>query len=542
MTAFNRSTHRRLQQLQQIPSVWEGDRRPLSTPVELEGDAKGDCILWVDGSQGVVRAMDMVAPETGPEAVVRTLLRAMEHPTGPVPPGRPQKIVVRDREIQFYLRGVLQDLGITIDHATSLPLIDELVREFEESAHSHPPLLPPQYANQLVEVAYKIWQASPWEYLAEHQIISIELNQWDIGTLYACVMGMSGMEYGVLLYRSLESLKRFRTAVLHRDDSIESLEEAFLAQDCLFITFEQAGDQDQEDEDIDLALLSISQIEPTFGNIHPLEGLRASLYEDEAVVALVALEALNRFFRASHRKLEPETFPSITSRYRIPSPEASEATQQLSVKVATQPAIADELYDMVQTDEEYDRATLNAPPLLRDDLVPQESFLSIGMVPWEMVDYLRSTKTNHLSNNQLQPSGDGLPVILIQTSRPKAKMLIEKIQAAGGLKGILFNPGEDSYEDTRYDIGIIQTNNGEMHLFGEFVQNEPIHLAARKRWDQRCKKTKGYCGLVVAKGLTGAARGNPQLPDMMALFEARNLESKDLGLGTLQRQIMLDFE
>ena len=111
-----------------------------------------------------------------------------------------------------------------------------------------------------------------------------------------------------------------------------------------------------------------------------------------------------------------------------------------------------------------------------------------------------------------------------------------------GLKGILFNPGEDSYEDTRYDIGIIQTNNGEMHLFGEFVQNEPIHLAARKRWDQRCKKTKGYCGLVVAKGLTGAARGNPQLPDMMALFEARNLESKDLGLGTLQRQIMLDFE
>ncbi len=81
-----------------------------------------------------------------------------------------------------------------------------------------------------------------------------------------------------------------------------------------------------------------------------------------------------------------------------------------------------------------------------------------------------------------------------------------------------------------------------MHLFGEFVKDEPIHVEARKRWDQRCKKTKGYCGLVIAKGLTGASRGNPQLPDMMALFEARSLSGKELGLGTLQRIVHLDFE
>jgi hypothetical protein len=518
MTALNRSTRRRLQQLQQIPSVWEGDRRPLSAPVELEDETKGDCILWVDGSQGVVRAMDMVAPDTGPEAVVRTLLRAMEHPQGPVPPGRPQKIVVRDREIQFYLRGILQELDITIDRAPSLPLIDELFREFEESVYAHPPQLPPQYAEKLLEEAYKIWQNSPWKYLAEHQILSIELNQWDIGTLYGCVMGMSGMEYGILLYRSLESLKRFRAAVIHRDDSIESLEEAFLGQDCLFITFEPAGDRDEdqdEDEDIDLAELPISLIEPSFGNIHPLEGLRSSLYEEEAVVVLVALEALNRFFRASRRKLAGDEFPSITSRYRIPSPDEPEETAPLSVKVTTLPKVAEELYDMVQLDEENDDAT-EMPPL-RDDLVPQNSFLSIGMVPWEMVEYLRTTAGNYQGDIKIQAAGDGLPVILIQTSRPKAKMLIEKIQAAGGLKGILFNPGEDPFEET-------------------------VHVEARKRWDQRCKKTKGYCGLVIAKGLTGASRGNPQMPDMMALFEARSLSGKELGLGTLQRIVQLDFD
>jgi len=46
-------------------------------------------------------------------------------------------------------------------------------------------------------------------------------------------MGMLGMEYGILLYRSEQSLKRFRASVL-TEESPEQLEEAFLKQDCLF--------------------------------------------------------------------------------------------------------------------------------------------------------------------------------------------------------------------------------------------------------------------------------------------------------------------
>jgi hypothetical protein len=66
-------------------------------------------------------------------------------------------------------------------------------------------------------------------------------------------------------------------------------------------------------------------------------------------------------------------------------------------------------------------------------------------------------------------------------------------------------------------------------------------MAARKKWDQRCKKTKGYCGLIIARGLTGANRGNPQFRDMMALFETRSLSSKELGLGTLQLRLAVDW-
>lgn len=549
MSALNRNTCRRLKNLPQIPSVWEGDRRPLLAFSEsVEPDAKGssECILWVDGSEGIIRAMDVVSPEMGPEAVVRALLRAMEHPQSPARPARPSKIVVRDREIQFFLRGVLQDLDITIDYYPDLPLINELFRGFEEIALQRQPKLPPQYADILHEKAYELWNDAPWELLADHQILSIEINQWDVGTLYASVMGMLGMEYGVLLYRSLDSLKRFRASVL-AEESFEGMEKAFLGQDCLFLTFGQDGDdldEDEEDEDIDLADLPMSEIIPSFGTVHPLEGMRPFLYDEEAIAVYVALEALHRFFRASYRQFAGDSFPAITKRYRIPLPVEAESKQTASVKVATVPDVASELLEMAESAEEDDfdeedfKAAEMAVPL-RDDLVPKDSFLSLGMMPWENIELLRSGVDCYQSKN-VTAAGEGLPVILIQTTRPKAKALIEQIKTAGGIKGICFNPGEDPLEGERYDLGILQTENSSLYLFGEFPEADPTHVAARKKWDQRCKKNQGYCGLIIAKGLTGASRGNPQPRDIMALFEARALSGRELGLGMLQ--LMPQFE
>lgn len=549
MTTLNRSTRRRLQNLPQIPSVWEGDRRPLSTPLSeqqsADAEANGECILWVDGFEGIVRAMDVVSPEIGTEAIVRTLLRAMEHPHSPAQPARPQKVVVRDRELQFYLRGVLQELDISIEYVSELPLIDELFRGFQELANNHPPKLPAPYADLLVQKAYEIWHDAPWELIADHQIISIEVNHWDVGTLYASVMGMLGMEYGILLYRSLESLKRFRASVLG-EESYEQLEEAFLGQDCLFVTFEHANDEDDdkdddEDDEIDLADLPVSEIRPSFGNVHPLEGMRQFLYEEEASTVYVALDALHRFFSATHRQLAKEQFPVLNKRYRISLPQDKEPLESLSVKVSTVPDVSSELFEMSQLAEEEDEdedSTEMALPL-RDDLVPKDSFLSLGMVSWEKVEMLRSD-VEFYQSKELTAAGEGLPVILIQTSRPKAKTLIQNIQTAGGVKGICFNPGEDPFEGECYDLGILQAENGDLYLFGEFLQDDPVHVAARKKWEQRCKKTKGYCGLIIARGLTGASRGNPRVNDMMALFEARSLSVKELGLGLLQLMPQFD--
>ncbi|WP_392533346.1 DUF6930 domain-containing protein [Nostoc sp. C117] len=547
MTSFNRSTSRRLKKLTQIPSVWEGDRRPLSSPSQQsDSEAKGECILWVDYSQGIVRGMDVVASDIGPEAIVRTLMRAMEHPHSPAKPARPQRIVVKDREIQFYLRGVLQDLDIAIDYAPELPLIDELFRGFADILDSQTPDLPPQYAQILREKAFAIWQAAPWEFLEEQQILSIEINKWDVGTLYASIMGMLGMEYGILFYRSEESLKRFRAAVLRDEESQERLEEAFLKQDCLFLTFESADETDEDDEDLDdLADLPLSDIDPTFGNIHPLEGLRSVLYEEEALVIFVAIESLSRFIRDHRRQLHSEPFPTLSRRYRISPPQpCEELTKSLAVTVSTMPQLAAELEEMAGfgvDNAEIDDLGSSTFQSLQDDLIPEDSFLSLGVVSWEMLEYLRKGVNYHKAD-EIKQVGDGLPVILIQTSRPKAKIVIERIEAAGGLRAICFNPGADPFDGDRYDLGLLQTENGELFLFGEFLDEDPIHVEARKKWNQRCKNTKGYCGLIIAKGLTGASRGNPQLRDMMALFEGRSLSPKDLGIGTLQLMPQLKFE
>ena len=533
MTSFNRSTSRRLQKLPQIPSVWEGDRRPLSSPHTpfTDPEAKGDCILWVDGSEGIVRAMDMVDPALGPEAIVRTLMRAIEHPQSPAKPGRPQKIVVRDREIQFYLRGVLQDLDITIDYSPELPIIDELFRSFAEVIDSKTPDLPPKYAKILRDKALEVWQTSPWNFLEEQQIISIEINQWDVEKLYVSIMGMLGIEYGILFYRSEDSLKRFRAAVLANEDEMnQDLEEAFLRQDCVFITFDSLDDDDDDEVD-NFAEMPASEIEPTFGNIHPLEGLRSVLYEEEALLAFVAVESLLRFLRDHHRQLSREDFLTLSQRYRIALPEQDKNPQSLTVTVSTMPELTAELEEMAgfNLDDDEENENDSIFEALRDDLIPEDAFMSLSVLPWETLNRLRH-EPNYQAAEKFEPVGDGLPVIVVQTSRPKAKRIIENIQAAGGLNAICFHAVTDPIDNDLYDLGLLQTHNSELFLFGQFLDGDPVHIEAKRKWHQRCQRTKGHCGLIIAKGLTGAARGNPQLGDMMALLEAHVLSSEELSL------------
>ncbi len=540
MTALPPTTRSRLKKIPQAPGVWEGDRRPLgnmASHLDANMDAGGECIIWVDGSEGSVRAMDVVSAEMGIEAVVRTLLRAIESPHHPAQPNRPQKIIVRDRQIQFFLRGALQELDINIEYAPQLPLIDRLFEGFEEMGFGKPSALPSLYETVIKDTAIKIWENAPWELLADSDVLCVELKGCEIDKVYLCIMGMMSAEYGVLLYRSLDSLKQFRAAALGENKSAAELEKAFLAQDCWFLNYEEVDieeEEDENDEEMDLV-----EIEPFFGSLHPFEGMRPFLDEAETKIVYAALESLLRFCDRNRSSLAQEPIKEISKSYRISLPSETETIKTLSTKVTTLPDLTEELLALGSSDRSGQFDT-NIDIPIQEDLIPNGSLVTLASIPWEVVEQFKHQKKTYHQSLNLAPKGKEFPTILIQTTRPKAKTLIEKIKGAGGLKAVCFNPGKDPFSGDIYDLGMLQTGDDELYIFAEYSQEVPNQLKALERWHRRCQKTQGYCGLIIAMGATGESRGNPQPKDMLALFEVKSINGEELGMGILQ--LMPNFE
>ncbi|MEO1669331.1 MAG: hypothetical protein AAFR77_00880 [Cyanobacteria bacterium J06631_2] len=531
MTTLPPTTRSRLQKIPLANVVWEGDRRPLgSMASHLDGvkDTDEQCILWVDGSEGAVRAMDVVAEDMGMEAVVRTLLRAIESPHHPTQPCRPQKIVVRDREIQFFLRGVLQDLEINVEYQPQLPLIERLFEGFAVMDEDQPEPLPPAYEAVIDRVSRQIWEQAPWELLADSDILEVELKGCEIERVYVCVMGMMSAEYGVLLYRSLDSLKQFRSAALSLHKSAAELEKAFLAQDCWFLNYEE-----QENDDA-----NILEMDTFFGSLHPFEGMRHFLDEAETKIVYASLESLQRLFSRHRSLLDQEPIKALSKSYRITLPGAEK--EIVSTKISTLPNLSAELLDLGQSDRPELEQEADLP--IQEDLIPDGSLISLASIPRELIKQLQlQPKTYHQSSTVVTNAPE-VPTIFIQTTRPKAHHLITRIKAAGGLKAVCFNPGHDPFNGEIYDLGMLQTADDELYVFAEYPHDVPQQIKVMEKWHQRCQKNQGFCGLVIAMGATGANRGSPQAKDMLALFEVKSINGAELGMGVLKLMPDLDFQ
>lgn len=579
MTRLNRITLDRLKRLPRVASVWEGDRRSVGGLMDDERGLRqrhtesSDCILWVDSGHGAVRGVTIVPTSCGYEPVVRTLLQAIESPQGNLTPARPQKIVVSDREIQFYLRGALQGLDIAIDYAPDLPLIDELFNALQQSAEMTEAELPPRYAAAMVDKAMEIWELAPWNSLNEQQVLAVEINAWDIETLYVSMLGMGGVEYGLLMYRSLDSLQQFRQRVLMGQQSPKQMQEAFLEQDCLFLNFELFDDEpfSMEPQPVSWLTPAPEAVQPDFGSIHPLEGMRSQLADEEGATFLVAMEAIQRFVTRYRAQLEKPPFKAIQGSYKIPNPEKSggknSGASALKITVKTLPEVTAELAD--QTDEALgDAPGLPDFPVLRDDYVPEGSIIILTQYQRQMlaiagldpmvtfepqgnVFQKHASPEDGLPTNAFQASAfkangaaesPDLPVVLIQTSRPKAKTLIRQLQAAQGVQAVCFNPGSDPVSGDAFELGLLQTGDGELHLFAEYETNGSADRKVLERWHQWQNNCNGNCAVVIACGVTGNSKGKPAMKDILGIFEARCKSPKDLHLPPLMLQYAAEWE
>ena len=539
----------RLKRLPKQPVVWEGDRRPISEGMldafgydgnNPEGEEEdSDCIIWVDGTEGVLRAVTIIPADTGHEAVARTLLQAMEHPQGAIPPARPHKIVVCDREIHFFLRGALQDLDVIVDYAETLPIIDDIFDSLQQPEKTGESSMPEEWERALNEQAHRIWDNAPWNYLGDDQILEIELNQWDLSTLYVSVLGMAGLEYGLLIYRSLDSLTQFRkTAMLDRL-STRQMQQAFLSQDCLFLNFDLIRDKESS------TLLPLpwmqsapSEVIPEFGSLHPLEGLRAALELEEVAALRICLEGLNQFFEEHEARLSGADFPDLLSTYRLINPIDD---HKLSVKFATCPEITAQLAVSEGIGDANPQPSLAELPRFRDDYVPEGSLVLLTRLPQATIHSIRQgqqyhTITKHLSN------ADMMPVVAIQTSRPKAQKLASQLQAAQGIKAVCFNPGGDPMTGDTLQLGLLHTGDGDFHLFIEFLAEDDYDSKLLEQWQQWCQDSGGICGVMIASGVTGTARGKPGLKENTVFFETYLKTPEELKLPPLQMSYALDWE
>ncbi|MGB3300090.1 MAG: hypothetical protein WBA76_17645 [Phormidesmis sp.] len=547
-------TCRRLSQLPRLSSVWECDRRPLNGLPQKPGDAAavveaahGDCIMWADSMQGVVRGFSVVPPETGNEAIVRTLLQAIEMPQGGVEPARPRKVVVRDREIQFFLRGALQDLDILVEYAPLLPIIDEVFQKLRSP--DIPALdLPADFEKTLLQKAALLWKDAPWRSLSEQEILAIELNCWEIDTLYLSILGLAGLEYGLLFYRDLSSLQQFRHKLTHSQDSLDGMKQAFLEQNCLFINFNPIKDviplhaprasakaRQARDQPQPLG----AAVDYEFGSLHPLEGLRPELAAEEAASLIVALEALHRFFKKHDISAEDFALKPASSRFKIPNPapETSPDTPaKITVKVSTLPQVSTAFLAEVLGTADSFLAEPNLSPLI-DDSIPEGSLIMLGS---HSADKLLPLKENariyyqHLLHQYEPPSDQtSWPVLTIQTTRPKAQQLVERLRSEGGIRSICFNPGSDPITGQVFRVGILQTEKGHLHVFNEYEIDSPADSRSLKKWTKASAANHRCCGCIIATGASGGQRGKPRLKEIVAFFEMPDKPPEDLGLAPL---------
>ncbi|NJN29394.1 MAG: hypothetical protein HC824_02190 [Synechococcales cyanobacterium RM1_1_8] len=352
MDCLSPSTLSRLQRLPQHPEVvWEGDRLALNAevlnPERPTVPLRADCFVWIDGAQQQVRGIDAVTQDQGPTAFVESLFRAMESPLSwpdePSLPLRPGRVVVRDRELHFLLRGLLQPLDITVEYQPELPLVDQLLPGLQ-TLMGLADNLSDQLSDLLLEKARQVWELAPWRWLLDSHILSIEMKAFGLTSpLYVSILGGLGLEQGLLLYRSLDSLTAFRAAVSHLVLDRADLQAAFSQQDCLFLNYEPRQVTPFVRRPRLVKPLRWEDLELDFGSINPEEGMRSRLDLTELSTLYASLEGILRFMDKHSPKFEQGDFPACRSRFKIKIPDTLLPDQGMApviVTVKTQPVLA----------------------------------------------------------------------------------------------------------------------------------------------------------------------------------------------------------
>jgi hypothetical protein len=297
---------RKLKKVPQEPNTWEALKVPAKSimknpPREL---AEAEVVIWGDLSAESIRNMQFVCSDDGND-LAQSLATAIMGVNRSIPPSRPQKVIVRDRRLMLYCRGLLRNLSIDCEFSGGPSVFDQVIRDLGSELAKFEPLSDQDFL-PLENQASRLWDVAPWRFLKETEVIRIRFeNRDEAPELYAVTVGGGiGVHLGVLFFRDRSKIER-----LFESGSKMTLEEqAANFENCYSVTFDADNSDDErlgataKDEPISAPRLSIAVVDCDV-DLRPLK----DKFEIHTVQA--AISAYIQFVEKHRAQLEAGRYP-----------------------------------------------------------------------------------------------------------------------------------------------------------------------------------------------------------------------------------------
>lgn len=198
----------------QNDAVWQVDFFHLPTMISNEkiGVEQPWSALVVDKESGFVLSHKILRGEPTPEQLGEHLLRTMARP-GSRDPVRPSKVELADSDCYDWLKPKLHELGVGCSLMDSLPELEDYCRQLassygepERCALADGEGVTRDQMESFYHAAAAYFERAPWKHVAGEIPIEIRCRGLDVGTLYAIVLGRTGMTMGLALYRDWSEL------------------------------------------------------------------------------------------------------------------------------------------------------------------------------------------------------------------------------------------------------------------------------------------------------------------------------------------------
>lgn len=227
-----RSKSASLSKLPRVPEVWLVGVAQLSVWITPEDETPYQpwLIIVVSDQGGAIRGTNILPTEPTPAQVRDVLYQAMREPLPDAgKPARPQGIAVADTVDVEGLVSLLMaaELELDIYEIEMPPEIFEMVEQLEEHLRGgpeHPGYLSvkgvtPELVGGFFHAAAVFYRAAPWVQLNNSQVLAVR-HPAESDYRFAIVMGNGGVEYGVMMFREWEDVKR---QFLGDDDPMEQI-------------------------------------------------------------------------------------------------------------------------------------------------------------------------------------------------------------------------------------------------------------------------------------------------------------------------------